>query len=284
MREVRSNETILDWSDTPESTAAIWWDNTTHLVVKVFLNDKTESIGKPAAVDGAAGAGGGAAIGGILAGVFTGGLGIPAGAGIGALIGGLAGGTAGGATGALSANDRVLFEVDCSGAPGFPLDGSVEYAVESLGEKHTASVRFNLLEVKAPVQNGGLELGEKYIVRMHSVHLSERAALKGENNPDDARYYVVLEQGANEYSFHEDEPLILPPGINTNPGIVTVLKNTGEETRLRIYEQDFLRDDLVFSAKIAKIDGKSWVFIGKAVADDTSDSSYALFETFGPLK
>lgn len=284
-QKVFENQTKFQWPDTPASVAALLWEKNTLVTVRVFLSDdKIEASASAAGIGAAGGAGAGALIGGIAAGVFTGGLGAPAGALIGAAIGGGAGAAAGGATGALSANDRILFEADWDGKETFPIDGMLEYSVTDLGEKYTALVSFKLLEAKAPAEQGTLELGAKYIVRLRTVELSTKAALKGEKKPDKARYYFVLQQGAQEYSFLEDSPIAITPGIVKDPEIITILKNTGELTQVHIYEDDLLSDDLVFSSTIGKIDGKSWVFIGKAASDDGGDASYIDFETYGPLK
>jgi hypothetical protein len=279
------NQTKFEWPNNPDCTAALLWDRDKHITVRVFLSDnKVEAIGSSAAIGGVGGAGVGAVIGAILAGAFTAGTAAPAGAVIGGLIGGSMGGVAGGATGALSANDRILFEVDCYGKNNFPLDGSVDYKVKSLGVEHTASVTFGLLDSKAGAQQGSLELGEKYVVWLRAIQLSTKAASKGEKKTDKANYYVDFHQGPNKYPFYKDNPISITPDIVMNPEIFTVLKNTGESTQIQVYEKDLIRDDLVFSSTIGKIDGKSWVFIRKASADDVNDNSYVDFETFGPLK
>lgn len=284
-QKLMKNQTRFEWPDAPGSTAALLWDKGTTVSIRTFLSDdKVEASASGAGIGAAGGAGAGALIGGIAAGVFTGGLGAPAGALIGAAIGGGAGAAAGGATGALSANDRILFETEVAKGAEFPLNGALEHTVKSLGEKHTASVVFTLLESKAAATQGGLELGEKYIVRIRTIHLSQRAALKGEKETDKSRYYVVLQQGDNKYEFGEEKPFALPSDIDFSPSVITVLKNTGQATQVHIYEDDMVGDDLVFTSTIGKIDGKSWAFIGRATPDDVNDTSYVDFETFGPLK
>ena len=279
------NQTRFEWPDTLSATAVLLWEKNTTVTVRVFLSDdKVEASASAAGIGAAGGAGIGALIGGIAAGVFTGGLGAPAGALIGAAIGGGTGAVAGGATGALSANDRILFELECSAKDAFPVAGTLEYIVKSLGEKQSASVSFKLLESKAPARQGELELGQKYIVRLRTIELSKGSALKGESEPEEASYYIVLRQGSNKYPLLKDKPISIPPDIGMNPNIYAVLKNTGESTQVYIYEKDSISDDLVFTSKIGKIDGRSWVFIGKATADDVKDNSSILFETFGPLK
>jgi hypothetical protein len=279
------NQTRFEWPNTLNSTAVLLWAKNSHVSVRVFLSDDTvEASASAAGVGAAGGAGLGALIGGVAAGVFTGGFGAPVGALIGAAIGGGTGAVAGVATGALSANDRILFELECPAKGAFPVNGTLEYSVKSLGEKKTASISFRLLESRAPARQGELELGQKYIVRLRTIELSNGAALKGENEPQKAKYYVVLQQGSIKYQFLENKPISIPPDISINPAIYTVLKNTGESTQVYIYEEDSISDDLVFTSKIGKIDGGSWVFIGKATADDVKDTSYVLFETFGPLK
>ncbi len=279
------NQTRFEWRDTPNSVAALLWERGDDLGLRVFLSDdRVEASASASGVGMVGGAGAGALIGGIAAGVFTGGLGAPAGALIGGLIGGGTGAAGGGIVGAVSANDRILFEVACSHSDAFPLNGVLEHTKEYIGEKYTASVCFDLLETKAATKQGELKLGEKYIVRMRTINLSEAAARKGEKKTENATYYIVLRQGDKKYSFMKDEPFSLPTEIDFDPSIITVLKNTGEATQIRIYEQDRLRDDLVFTSTIGKIDGKSWAFIGRNSADDVNDTSYVVFETFGPLK
>lgn len=284
-QKLMRNQTRFEWPDTPVSTAALLWEKGTPISIRVFLSDnEAQAVAGGVGVGATGGAGAGALIGGILAGWWNGGLGAPAGALIGAAIGGVSGGAVGGATGALSANDRVLFETEVLKGDTFPLDGTLEHAVESFGEKHTASIVFTLLESKAAATQGGLELGEKYIVRIRTIHLSERAALKGEKKTDKSRYYVVLQQGDTSYEFHKDEPFALPTDIDFKPSIITILKNTGQETKVQIFEDDNIGDDLVFSSSIGAVEGKGWAFIGRASPDDVNDTSYVEFDTFGPLK
>lgn len=284
-QKLMENQTRFDWPDATGSTVALLWKKGTTVSIRVFLSDdKIEASASGAGIGAAGGAGAGALIGGIAAGVFTGGLGAPAGALLGAAIGGGAGAAAGGATGALSAKDRILFETEVPKGDEFPLNGTLEYTVKSLGEKHTASVVFTLLESKAAATQGGLELGEKYIVRIRTIHLSQRAALKGETDTDKSRYYVVLQQGDNKYNFGEDKPFAMPSDIDFTPSFITVIKNTGQATQVHIYEDDTFGDDLVFTSTIGKVDGKSWAFIGRVTPDDVNDTSYVDFETFGPLK
>lgn len=284
-QRVIRNQTRFEWPATQASNAALLWEKGNKISMRVFLSDnKLEATVSGAGIGAAGGAGAGALIGGIAAGVFTGGLGAPAGALIGAAIGGGAGATAGVATGALSANDRIVFELECLNHADFPLNGKFEYDAVELGEKHTASVEFRLLEAKTPATQGSLSLGEKYIVRIRNIHLTEAAALKGGKKIDKAKYYIVLQQGEEKYPFHKDNPLALTTGIDVNTSTITVLKNTGQATKTHIYKKNLLFDDLVFSSTIGKIDGRSWVFIGTASSDDVSDGSYVVLETFGPLK
>ncbi|GEM_PF-2080562 len=279
------NQTRFEWPNVPESTAVFLWKKNTNVSVRVFLSDdKTEAFAIDASLGAGAGAGAGALIGGTLAGIFTGGLAAPAGALIGAAIGGGAGAVAGGATGALSANDRILFEVDCLSKNTFPLNGTLKHAKNILGEVMDASATFKLFDVKSPLQQGTLKVGEKYVVHMQAMKLSAKAALKGGKNYAKSKYYIVFQQGSNKYTFLKDEPISITPDIEIKPEIYTILKNTGASTQVHVYEHDLMVDDLVFTSTVGKIDGKSWVFIGKVQGDDVGDSSYMVFDTFGPLK
>lgn len=279
------NQNRFEWPDDSSSIATLLWENGNTVSVRVFLSDdKLQATASAAAVGTAGGAGGGALIGGILAGVFTGGLGAPAGAAIGAAVGGGVGLIGGGATGAISANDRIVFEMDLPRDGSFPLDGLLEHIKNVSGEVHTATIDFKLIESKTPAGQGGLEIGQKYIVRLRSIYLSESAAVKGETNTEEATYYIVLEQGKEKYTFFDDKPCKLLTDIENDLSIITVLKNTGETTGVKVYENDRLRDDLVFSSRVGKVDGKSWSFIGRVLSDDVNDNSYVRFETFGPLK
>jgi hypothetical protein len=291
-KKVRRNQTVFEWPATHDAMPALLWEKGNTISINVFFSDKKVEISEEVEASATAGRigvvgliGVGALIGGIAAGVFTGGLGAPAGALIGAVIGGCTGIAAGTATGALSANDRIVFEMKCPRSEEFPLNGRLDYDETNLGEKHTASVAFRLREAKTPVDQGNLALGERYIVRILSIHLSQAAALKGGKKVDSAKYYVVLKQGANEYPFRKEAPFALTTDINVKIPIVTVLKNTGEGTEVLIYKKNRVRRDaLVFSSKTNKNDGKSWAFIGKASANDVADKSFVAFETFGPLK
>jgi hypothetical protein len=279
------NQTKFEWPDALDSTVTFLWDMETQLIVRVFLADDTTQASATAAGIGlTGGAGLGAVIGGILAGAFTGGLAAPAGALIGAAIGGGSGAVIGGATGALAANDRVLFELDCSAGGSFPLDGNLDHTVTSLGERFTASVAFRLLDAKTPAQQGTLELGEKYVVRLRTIAISSNASVKRQKQLDKAKYYVLFKQGSTKYPFLKKDPITIPTDIAVNPEIYTVLKNTGEPTQVQVYQQNLFFDDPIFTSTIGKTDGKNWVFIGKANPDDVNDASYISFETFGPLK
>jgi len=181
-------------------------------------------------------------------------------------------------------SDRILFEIDCSPKNIFPVDGRLEHTIQSLGEKYTASITFKLLATKTSVQQGELEVGKKYAIRLQGVMLSTKAALKGQKHPEESRYYIEFQQGDRSYRFLNEDPITITPDMVNRPEVYTVLDNTGETTRINIYEDDLTRDDLVFSSTMEKQDGKSWVFIGKAKTDDEDDNSYVIFDTFGPLK
>lgn len=277
-QKVIKNQTRFEWPSEQGSMFALPWGEGNKMSIKVFLSgNAVEASFRAGAIAGGAGA----AIGFLVAGAFTGGLGAPAGAFIGALLGGVPG-TATGV--ALSTKDQIVFEIECPSNETFPLDGRLDYNEARLGEKHTASVSFQLLDAKASIEQGDLMLGEKYIVWIRTIHLSEAAALKGGKQIDQAKYYVVLKQGTTKYPFLKDIPFALPADVGVNIPITTVLKNTGHSTEVQIYKKNrILRDALVFTSTIGKTDGKSWAFIGKATSDDIADESFVNIETFGPL-
>lgn len=281
----------LDWADSDLGAyAGLIWDAEGHdVTVRVCLTtDGTRAARNLGAGGALGGAGAGALIGGVLAGVFTGGLGAPAGAAIGAAIGGLVGAGAGVATGLLSKEDCVLMEKVIEKNKAFPLRGKVNKTDKGqLGERWTQSVSFAVTETKEPVKRGELKLQEYYIVRLKEIGLTEYAAKKGEDDPADCRYYVELQCGAKTYTFRNSsaERFRLDTGRPFRPEIYTVFLNTGDETEVRIYEHDRIRDDLVFSSRVARLDGRTWVFQEKVRASDTrGPGSYVVFETFGPLK
>jgi hypothetical protein len=234
----------------------------------------------PAASKGAiSGAGAGALIGAIIAGTLSGGLGAPAGA----AIGGMIGATLGGAGGALSAKDAILCEIPLNSSKRFPLDGLVKYTLRE--EKHTANAIFKLSEAREAIKQGNLELGKNYLVYLKEIKLSKVALDKGGKDRNKHKYYIEFHQGEARYPFSKDDPFTIPADIALPTNIFIKLKNNGEDTKMHVYKKNrFLKDDLIYSSKIGKIDGKSWAFIGKATADDVKDNSFILFETYGPLQ
>jgi hypothetical protein len=284
-QEIKENQTAFSWPADETSVAGLFWGDSDHTRLQVLLADDELQNNLIAGAKGAAdGAGLGALIGMVIAGVATMGPGAPAGAFIGAAIGGGTLGTSAMLEASFT-NNQVLIEYQFSEGTNFPLNGSIPYTVTSPDQSHTAEVNFRLLESKPPLSQGGLELNEKYIVRVHSIHLSEIAALKGGKNTDRAQYYVVLQQGPNRYPFFKDDPFNLTPGLQAQVPLTTVLRNSGFSTAVHLYKKNnFFPDKLILSSTIAELDGRSWAFIGKATSDDVRENSHIVFETFGPLR
>jgi hypothetical protein len=289
--ELHGGELELNWSEKDEGAfTGLVWDPGDNVTVKVFLHVDPQEAGLKTGGQGAVGgAGAGALIGGLLAGAFTGGLGAPAGAAIGALIGGAAGGGVGVAAGALSSADQVVMETTIKSSEQFPLyETLARTEKDSTGNQWTQSVEFVVTEMKEPVPEGGLQLKKHYLVRLKEINLSECAVRKADEDPKGCEYYVVLRRGDEEYRFRTGSEeagsrLRIDAGTPIDPDVYTPLLNTGEETEVRIYERDWYLNpnELVFSSKVARLDGRTWAFQGTIHADDAADTgSYVVFETY----
>lgn len=279
-----SGRTRFEWPDELSSKTAFPWDGESTVTLQVCLSKKGAAAVEGGLWGGGVGAAAGAGIGALAAGLVTGGLGAPVGAVIGAAVGVALGGAGGAVTVGIAAGDTTVFTIECPRNGKFPLDGKLEHSTNELGEVHTAGVEFRFDGAAPEAEQGSLEVGKRYMVGIGAIHLSQAAALKGEADTTTARYYIVLRQGKQDYPFLEETPFEIPAGGSLKTSIVSLFKNTGEATRISIYESDAMGDDLVFTSRVNTVDGKSWAFIGKALADDPQDTSYVEIRTYGPLK
>ncbi len=281
-------EKHIDWPNGSASTCGIFWEPGMPVTLKVFASDdETDAVVRAGIVGASTGAGVGAVLGGLL-GAFGGPLApatVPLGVGIGAAIGGGVGATTGGMVGKMAATDHLLVEKHLNNNDLFPLNGSIDINTQDgLGGESTSTVSFIMTRSQKAVEKGNLELGKTYLVRFKEIRLSEYALRKGGKDIEKSRYRIVLRVRKKKYPFPKEDKLRLNAGQVTDPNVITILKNEGDETEVLVYETDFLRDDLVFSARIAKLDGKSWVFQGKSTASDIADEeSCVVIETYGPM-
>lgn len=286
-REVLPKQTHFDWPNDSISSVGILWSKGNTLTVKVFLSDDpTDATISAGGIGGLGGAGLGAAIGGTLAGIFTGGLGAPAGAAIGAAIGGGIGGAGGAIAGAISAKDTLVLEKYFEDVDYFPLSEKIEISeTNALGESDNASVSFAMDEIHKPLPEGSLNLQQKYLVCVKDIFLTENLCLRGGKDLQKNRYYLKLKNGESSLRWPlEKETFSLNPGNHFDPKFMTVLVNTGESTEITIFEQDKGRDDVVFSSKVARLNGKNWVFQGKSYSTGPVDQrSFVICETYGPI-
>ena len=287
IQSVHPNQLTFQWPKEASSTFPVLWRPGTPVTIRVIVTtdgtDRKQLLGATTA----GGAGLGAIIGAIAAGTVTGGLGAPAGAAIGAIIGGGVGGAGGGIAYVLSDQERVALEESLVGKDTFPLQDDLHWSVaDGLGRELTSTVTFRLNESVRAIERGHLQPGKTYLVRFKEIRVSQRAAEKGGSEGEAAEYYVELRQGKSKYPFFKDsQPRLMPGSPLRPPALFTPFNNTGDETEVRIYESDFWGDDVVFSSRIPRLDGKTWAFQGKASSDDTSDTeSYVVFETYDPFK
>ena len=287
---INTNQLIFEWANDQTSTFAIPWSIDSRLTLQAFVTDDAVEASISAAAAGGVGAAGlGAVIGGIVGCVATlpaGCLGgIVPGAALGAAIGGAAGATGGAIIGGISAKDQLVAEKVFDEKSNFPLDGKVLISsVDGLGGDSSCSIIFKQTQTFSPKQNNELSLQKRYLVRLKEINLSEVAIKKGKTK-DEQEYYVILRYGNDKYNYRKGkDALRLAPGRSLNPQIYTIFNNTGEETEIAIYQKNKISDDLVFSSKVARLDGRSWVFQGKAISSDIGDKySYVVFDTFGPV-
>ena len=116
----------------------------------------------------------------------------------------------------------------------FPLNGKIEeQGVNASGKQWAQSVSFSIADVKTPVESGKLALRGKYLIHMKEIYLSEYAAKK-----EIDKCYVEVHVGKDKYSLpmSPSEYFRVDPGTPTDPGLMTVLLNTGDDTEVCIYE------------------------------------------------
>lgn len=288
-RKIIAGETHFDWPNDPSAYCSMLWSPDSTITIKVFLSDEPiEAALSAGAVGVAGGAGAGALIGGTLAGLFSGGLGAPAGAIIGAAIGGAIGGTGGVTVGAIAAKDTLAFEKHFDGAEEFPISENIVVSKTSpLGELVENRISFVTQQKNEPLGANQLELQKKYLVRVKDIYLSEYACQKGGKAIEENRYYMILRIGNTSvrWPVNEKEYFSYDPNMPISPEVLVVFVNTGEETEIAIYSKvRLLKDALIFSSKVAKLDGKNWVFQGASYSSDPQDqSSKVVCETYGPI-
>ena len=117
--------------------------------------------------------------------------------------------------------------------------------------------------------------------------MSEYACQKGGKVVEENRYYMILRIGNTlvRWPVNEKEYFSYDPNMPISPEVLVVFVNTGEETEISIYSKvRLLKDALIFSSKVAKLDGKNWVFQGASYSSDPQDrSSKVVCETYGPI-
>jgi hypothetical protein len=186
--------------------------------------------------------------------------------------------------GAASATDKAIFEKVFPAQDSFPLAQPVTVTENILGDVISSRITFKTEFFSQPLKAGELEPGRLYLVAVKTVYISEQAAAKGEKDADACRYYLKIINGKSE--------IRVPKGTFSTPPnqqfkcrfFVVPLTNRGFPTQVLIHEEDPVFDDTIFSAVMAGLQGKDWLFTRKAVSDDPSDDSYVEFQTYGPIK
>jgi len=298
-RKVRiiPNQYHFEWPNDVTSNFAIPWNTDTRINIQVFA---TDDVVDASLTSGAIGTAGGAGIGATIGAVFgavaigapTAGSGAAPGAvlgaKIGAMIGAAIGATGGAAAGGLTAKDQIVIEKEFDESSSFPLNERVKVTSDDgAGNEYTSEIIFKQTKVLSPIEKGKLKTSNRYLVRLKEIYLSSHALEKAGKIKDDDRYYVILRYGKEKYPFCKDKEnnLIIYPDRSLNPQIYTIFNNTGDETEILIYKNNRIFDDVIFSSKVLKLQGTSWVFQGKVPGSDLKDQvSYVVLETFGPIQ
>ncbi len=133
-----------------------------------------------------------------------------------------------------------------------------------------------------------MELQKKYLVLVKEIDLSAYAWQKGGKDLNENRYYMILRNGefTTRWPENDKEYFSYNSQMPLKPELVVILVNSAEETEFAIYSKRMLWNYmLVFSSKVAKLDGKNWVFQGTSYSSDPNDrTSKIVCETYGPLQ
>lgn len=270
-KDDRQDEFLFDPTNQLSSFALQWRPGDVFSICVYVAEGEAFVRSSNAGAGGVAGMLTGAAVGGTTAGLLTGGLGAPGGALVGGVIGFLGGAGAAQIVPVKGARSIVRFEVDRKKF----INGDLKCRVVSrddgrdLGE---AKLQLNVREMVNEVCDGGLELQQKYLVRLTNVRLGRGAV-------DGKPYYMEIKMEG------EKNPIVLDLGrLNANVdnprGEFLILRNVGGSVNICIKRK--IRcwpDPVVFEAVQGGIGGSGWIFM-RTLADKGESGANVTFKTF----